>query len=842
MNNLNQKSKKELIEIIENLTKNNKDESAVNEINIKDILASMNDFVFIFDKEQRFTFVNIPESNRLYTKPDAFLGKKHHEVMPVEMHKKFEQAFEKNMQGKFAIFKYKLLINNELHYYSARMSPIFKNNTFQGSVAVVSDISTETKAINKLKEEKNFNKKILDTSNAVIVGLDINHKIKLFNKGAEEATGYIAKDLIGKDWFKIFFPDRMLDEMNSVWKKSWGVKFHSYTNEILTKTGEEIIVSWQTTGFYEDIDKNKHLLISIGEDVTSKIEAQNKLLESEEQFRLMFRNHNAIMLLINPKSGFIIDANLSAEKFYGYSSDILCKMNIGEINSLPPKELKQKLKSAENRENSLFIFQHKLKNKEIKTVEVHTEPITFNKQTVLFSIIHDITERIKTEKELNTQYNKIQSIFRAALIGIGVVHNRKIIQVNQRFCEICGYSSDELINQSAEMVYPTIEEYEFVGQEKYKQIQKHGRGTVETQFKRKDGKIIDVLLSSTPFDPNDLNAGVTFTALDITEHKTAEENLRLSEQKFRLLADHTFDWEYWINPNGNYIYISPSCKRITGYLPEEFEANPQLLFDIVHPDDKKFVHNHYHDENLTETTVYKTEFRIIRKGGETRRIEHNCGPVFDENKNYLGRRGNNRDITEAKMAENKLKESEKKFRNTLENIDLVGLTIDRDANIIFANDYLLERTGWKSEEVIGKNWFDYFIPDELTSEIKKIFKRTINKGEFPLHHVNSIKTKSGDSLTINWSNTVHYDSGHNPIAVTSIGEDITENLKNEEELEKYRNNLEQLVKERTEELETMNEELSEANKKLEEFNELFIGREFRIKELRNKIKKYEENK
>ncbi len=151
----------------------------------------------------------------------------------------------------------------------------------------------------------------------------------------------------------------------------------------------------------------------------------------------------------------------------------------------------------------------------------------------------------------------------------------------------------------------------------------------------------------------------------------------------------------------------------------------------------------------------------------------------------------------------------------------------------------MEQTGWKREEVIGKNWFDYFIPDKLTSEIKGMFKKTIEQGEMPLHHVNFIKTKSGNLITINWSNTTHFDSENNPVAVTSIGEDITDNLKNEEELEVYRNNLERLVKERTEELETMNKEISEANLKLEEFNELFIGREFRIKELRDKIKKME---
>jgi PAS domain S-box-containing protein len=125
----------------------------------------------------------------------------------------------------------------------------------------------------------------------------------------------------------------------------------------------------------------------------------------------------------------------------------------------------------------------------------------------------------------------LRSIFRVAPIGIGVVHNRVLTQANDRICEMLGYAGEDLVGQSARILYPTDEDFEFVGREKYLQIHARGTGSVETRWQRKDGQIINVLLSSTHLDPSDLSKGVTFTALDITAGKQAEqERLRLEDR------------------------------------------------------------------------------------------------------------------------------------------------------------------------------------------------------------------------------------------------------------------------------------------------------------------------
>ena len=107
-----------------------------------------------------------------------------------------------------------------------------------------------------------------------------------------------------------------------------------------------------------------------------------------------------------------------------------------------------------------------------------------------------------------------------------MVIDRVIMEVNSRICEMTGYTKDELIGQNARLLYPTQEDYEFVGSEKYRQIAQSGTGQVETRWLKKDGDIIDILLASTPLDVDDLSKVVTFTALDITERKKAEAYIR----------------------------------------------------------------------------------------------------------------------------------------------------------------------------------------------------------------------------------------------------------------------------------------------------------------------------
>lgn len=152
----------------------------------------------------------------------------------------------------------------------------------------------------------------------------------------------------------------------------------------------------------------------------------------------------------------------------------------------------------------------------------------------------EIAERESAEEALRRGTARLESLLRAVPIGIGLVVNRTILEVNDHICEMTGRSKQELIGQNAAILYPSQIDYDFVGHEKYRQIREKGIGTVETRWRRTDGSIIDVLLSSVPLDPRHHEAGITFSALDITARKAAMDQVRrLNAELEQRVAERT---------------------------------------------------------------------------------------------------------------------------------------------------------------------------------------------------------------------------------------------------------------------------------------------------------------
>jgi len=165
---------------------------------------------------------------------------------------------------------------------------------------------------------------------------------------------------------------------------------------------------------------------------------------------------------------------------------------------------------------------------------------------------------------------------------------------------------------------------------------------------------------------------------DIIDRKKSENALRESEEKFRTLVDWTYDWEQWLDPEGNIVYISPSCERITGFSPEEFISDPDLLTRVVHPRDRKSYQKHVRSVHAKTGEINNIEYLIITRDGQERWIDHICRPLFREDGGYLGRRISNRDITARKLAEKEIRERNQKEYLLTQLIHNMQIEIARD--------------------------------------------------------------------------------------------------------------------------------------------------------------------
>lgn len=179
----------------------------------------------------------------------------------------------------------------------------------------------------------------------------------------------------------------------------------------------------------------------------------------------------------------------------------------------------------------------------------------------------EIADRKRAEESLRESESRLRSVFLAAPVGIGLVSSRSLVDVNDTLCRMTGYSRQELIGKSSRTLYPSDEEYEYVGREKYRQIAEKVTGTVETRWQRKDGTIIHIILSSTPLDSEDISKGLTFTALDITDRKRAEEKLiekQLQLEELNRTLEQRVDEETEKNREKDYLLIMQSRQAEMG--------------------------------------------------------------------------------------------------------------------------------------------------------------------------------------------------------------------------------------------------------------------------------------
>ena len=349
--------------------------------------------------------------------------------------------------------------------------------------------------------------------------------------------------------------------------------------------------------------------------------------------------------------------------------------------------------------------------------------------------------------------------------------------------------------------------------------------------RRKDGSEYwtDVLTIMINF--NNVNAALSVNR-DITDRKQVEATLERERKLTQQYLDVAGIMLIALNKEQEVTLINPKGCEILNYHKEEILG--QNWFDKFVQDENieevKRVFNQIVSGKIKAMEYYENP--IVRKDGSKRIIAWHNSILHDSSEEIIGLFSSGEDITERKQIEKKL-HKEMNFNQTLlQASPAFYVAISAEGKTIMVNETMLYAIGYKQEEVVGKDYMTTLVPERNREELSMIFNNLVQLNR-PSLNENYILTKDGKELLVEWHGRPVFNEKGEFDYFFGLGIDITERKQAEEELEKHRKHLEEMVNERTAELE-------EKNEKLEYFNKLFIGREFRIKELRDRVKELEE--
>jgi len=376
----------------------------------------------------------------------------------------------------------------------------------------------------------------------------------------------------------------------------------------------------------------------------------------EQTFRLLFEGHSAVMLLIEPATGAILDANQAAIKFYGYSKLELCAMTIQEINGLSPEQVAVERQKALRVEQNYFVFPHRLASGDERIVEVYSSPIALHEEPVLFSIIHDATERKQVDAELRKSEERYRTLFDNMMDGIyRSTHSGKFVDVNPAMVKMFGYSTRE------EMLEADIQNDLYFAPE---DRSSHVLDAVKEDFdvyrmKRKDGS--EIWVEDHGYYVYDEQGNIQYhegMLRDVTARKRADEIIRESEARLAAVIEGgQLGYSDWNIQTGE-IRRNDRWAEILGYALKEIETTYGFWESLLHPDDRASAQQAMQDHLNGKTPIHRDEYRLRAKDGSYRWILDQGKIVqYDAQGHPLRMTATHTDITARKEAESELRQA-----------------------------------------------------------------------------------------------------------------------------------------------------------------------------------------
>ncbi len=536
-------------------------------------------------------------------------------------------------------------------------------------------------------------------------------------------------------------------------------------------------------------------------NVKNKINYESKLKESETKYREITDNMSDMVWTtdINYNVTF---CSSSIIKLFGFTPEEYAAINYEKIYT--PETLKKiELLLAEvhhARLNNLITASSKweIEGDSYKKDGTHAWFSTeikpdFSDDGLLRGYIattRDDSKRKKADDELRSSKADLAERLKEqkCVYAISTVSQNEALTPAEYFAEICNIippGFQDIYNTHVHIHYEGVDYFtkNFIDSENYQKF--------DILVASKNLGFVKICL---PLELKFLNEEIVMmnTIIGIIEKykqvKLTKREIIASEQKFRIIANNTYNWEFWEAPDGHFIYHSPSCKRVTGYSAEELINDQIILQKLIHPDDyDKYVQ--HRSQVVEQKHSEKLLFKIINKRGEVRIIEHVCQPVFSEKGKYLGTRGTNLDITENKKAEAALLESKEIYRSLVESSDASIIMLDVNGKFLYVNEIAAKTFKKKPSEFLEE---DFTIHDLASPEIASQNMADIEQVFFSRKGMIKESTRliNGESFWFRSSIQPVRDSNGNVYAVLVNASNITDQKLAEERVKlselKYR--------------------------------------------------------